>query len=142
MSATTISLAPDLRLVVGRLARKIRQAETGGMTPSQLSALSALEDLGSIRLGDLAAAEGVAAPTITRIVDNLEREGLVTRGPDPDDRRASRVALTPSGRAALRRIRGQRTAFLQERLDRIDPAEQAQLAALLPLLARLAEDPS
>lgn len=137
---TATALAPDLRLAVGRLARKIRQAESAGLTPSQLSALASIDQLGPTRLCDLAAAEGVAAPTATRMVDNLERAGLVARTADPDDRRASRITLTAGGRTAIKRIRRQRTAFLQRQLDRLTTDELATLEAAIPILARLAED--
>ena len=97
-AARAAELAADLRLVVGRLARSLRQADDGGLTPSQLSALSSIDALGSVRLGDLAAAERVTSPTLTKIVANLEAAGLVQRSADPDDRRAARVSLT-AGRA-------------------------------------------
>ena len=113
---SSADLAADLRLVVGRLARSLRQADDGGLTPSQLSALSSIDALGSVRLGDLAAAERVTSPTLTKIVANLEAAGLVQRSADPDDRRAARVSLTPAGKSRLKRLRTERNAYLQQRL--------------------------
>src|SRR3954451_24634481 len=95
--ASAPELAADLRLVIGRLARSLRQIDDGGLTPSQLSALSSIDALGSVRLGDLAAAERVTSPTLTKIVANLEAAGLVQRSADPDDRRAGRRSLPPAG---------------------------------------------
>ena len=138
--ASNPALASDLRLAVGRLARKVRLSETSGLTPSQLSALVTIDQIGRARLCDVANAEGVSAPTATRIVGGLEKAGLVARADDRDDRRATRLALTASGKAALRRIRSNRTAFLQQRLERLDDHDLATLRAALPVLSALAED--
>jgi DNA-binding MarR family transcriptional regulator len=137
---TDLDVAADLRLAIGRLARRIRQTETGGLTPSQLSALATLDDIGPARLSDVAAAEAIAPPTATKIIATLESAGLVTRSPDPDDRRSTRIAITASGRAALRRIRSQRTAFLQRRLAALDDDSRQRLLAAIPVLVALADD--
>ena len=136
---TAADLAADLRLVVGRLARSLRQADDGGLTPSQLSALSSIDALGSVRLGDLAAAEQVTSPTLTKIVANLEAAGLVHRSADPDDRRAARVSLTVSGRSRLKRLRTERNAYLQQRLAALTAGDRETLAAALAVLSALAE---
>ena len=140
METETPTVASDLRLAVGRLARKVRLSETSGLTPSQLSALATIDQIGRARLCDVAAAEGVSAPTATRIVSAIEKLGLVARADDSEDRRATRIALTPAGRAALRRIRTNRTAFLQQRLHRLDEQDLAVLRAALPVLIALSED--
>ena len=140
METETPTIASDLRLAVGRLARKVRLSETSGLTPSQLSALATIDQIGRARLCDVAAAEGVSAPTATRIVSAIEKLGLVARADDSEDRRATRVAVTPAGRAALRRIRSNRTAFLQQRLHRLDEHDLAVLRAALPVLTALSED--
>jgi DNA-binding MarR family transcriptional regulator len=143
MSTTTLAeqnLAADLRLVVGRLARKLRQLHAGGLTPSQLSALSTVDRLGPLRLGDLAGAEGISGPTLTRIVGALEAEGLVARTADATDRRAARIATTAAGRARLRRIHSERDSYLRRRVERLTPTERATLEEALPLLAALAGD--
>ena len=140
METETPTVASELRLAVGRLARKVRLSETSGLTPSQLSALATIDQIGRARLCDVAAAEGVSAPTATRIVSAIEKLGLVARADDSEDRRATRVALTPAGRAALRRIRTNRTAFLQQRLHRLDEHDLAVLRAALPVLIALSED--
>ena len=140
METETPTIASDLRLAVGRLARKVRLSETSGLTPSQLSALATIDQIGRARLCDVAAAEGVSAPTATRIVSAIEKLGLVARADDSEDRRATRIAVTPAGRAALRRIRSNRTAFLQQRLQRLSEHDLAVLRAALPVLISLSED--
>ncbi|MEO5840930.1 MAG: MarR family transcriptional regulator [Acidimicrobiales bacterium] len=140
METETPTIASDLRLAVGRLARKVRLSETTGLTQSQLSALATIDRIGRARLCDVAAAEGVSAPTATRIVGAIEKLGLVARADDSEDRRATRLAVTPAGRAAMRRIRTNRTAFLQQRLHRLDERDLALLRAALPVLIALSED--
>jgi DNA-binding MarR family transcriptional regulator len=140
METSTPTIASELRLAVGRLARKVRLSETSGLTQSQLSALVTIDQIGRARLCDIAAAEGVSAPTATRVVGAIEKLGLVARTDDSEDRRATRVAVTAAGRAALRRIRSNRTAFLQQRLQRLDEHDLAVLRAALPVLTALSED--
>jgi DNA-binding MarR family transcriptional regulator len=140
METETPTVASDLRLAVGRLARKVRLSETSGLTPSQLSALATIDQIGRARLVDVAAAEGVSAPTATRIVSAIEKLGLVARADDTSDRRATRVAVTPAGRAAFRRIRNPPTAFLQHRRHRLAHPLTAVLRAALPVLIALSED--
>ena len=86
--------AARLRLVVSRLARAIRQHGSAGLTPSQLSALAAIEEFGPLRTGELAAREVVGAPFATRVVASLEALGYVDRVADPTDGRASLIAIT------------------------------------------------
>ncbi|MEO8694801.1 MAG: MarR family transcriptional regulator [Acidimicrobiales bacterium] len=140
MPTETPTIASDLRLAVGRLARKVRLSETTGLTQSQLSALATIDRIGRARLCDVAAAEGVSAPTATRIVGAIEKLGLVARTDDSEDRRATRLTVTPAGRTAMRRIRTNRTAFLQQRLQRLDDHDLALLRAALPVLIALSED--
>jgi DNA-binding MarR family transcriptional regulator len=137
--SSTSELADELRLTVGRLARRIRQQSTLGLTPSQYSALVSIDQLQPVRLGDLAAAEGVSAPTVTKVVNLLEVAGLVEREVDASDRRSSFVRLTDPGREALGRIRTERTAFLRQRLDELSAAQRELLVKALPALAALAE---
>jgi DNA-binding MarR family transcriptional regulator len=139
-ASTQNDLAADLRLAVGRLQRRLRQIQMGGLTSSQVSALAAIDRLGPVRLGDLAAAEGVSAPTLTKIVSNLETAGLVARTADAADRRAARVTLTPEGRTRMRRIRSDRDAFLEQGLSALSPTDRASLAAAIPLLRALADE--
>jgi len=132
-------LAARLRLAVTRLHRRLRQHATVGLTPSQASALAGVDLLGSPTLGALATRESVQPPTMTKVVGALEERGLVARVQDPDDRRSVRLTLTPTGAETLRQSRSMRTAFLADRLHRLDPADRAGLAALTDLLERLVD---
>jgi DNA-binding MarR family transcriptional regulator len=133
-----VDLAVDLRLAVGRLARRIRQADNAGRTQSQLSIMASLDRLGACRLTDLATAEGISAPTVTKIVGNLEQAGLVERSASTEDRRSSMVRLSAEGRAELYRIRHERTAFVRRRLESLPRRDVEALKAALPVLIALA----
>src|SRR6201992_3719913 len=87
-----------LRVAIARLSRRLRRHALGGLTPTQLAALSTVERSGPLRLGDLAAAEGIAPSTLTRIVSVLEEAGYVRRDAEPKDARVSPLAATPHGR--------------------------------------------
>jgi DNA-binding MarR family transcriptional regulator len=125
------------RLAVLRLARRLRQQAFPGITPSQQSALAAIEARGPLTLGALAAFENVRPPSITRIVAALEAEGWVERTTDPDDRRVTSVQVSARGRKELRRIREERNAWLAERLAGLDDDERRILEDALPVLERL-----
>ncbi|MDE3044980.1 MAG: MarR family transcriptional regulator, partial [Acidobacteriota bacterium] len=86
--------AVRLRLALVRLTRALRQGNTAGLSPSQLSALSTIDDFGPLRVSAVAVHESVGAPVATRVVASLEELGLVTRESDPVDKRATLVALS------------------------------------------------
>jgi DNA-binding MarR family transcriptional regulator len=109
------------------------------MSLTAVSTLAALERRGACRITELAALQGVAQPSMTALVGSLEQAGLVRRDPDPSDRRAVLVSLTPSGRdylAARRRGGAERLSTL---IDRLSPADAAALRAAVPALLRLRE---
>lgn len=142
-STTPASVASGLRLAVNRLARRLRQQAAGQITASQLSALSSVAVKGPVSLGELAAIEQIAPPSMTRIAARLEEAGWVERKPDAGDRRVARVAITAAGAELLAESRSRRDLFLAERLSRFSGDELAALEAAVPLLARLAgEDPA
>ena len=91
----------------------------------------------SLRVTDLAEMLGVDAPTVTRKVQQLERDGMVVRQPDPDDRRASRIRLTSPGRGTIERVRRARRAWLEQLLQEWGDDD---LSTLADLLSRVAED--
>lgn len=99
-----------------------------------------IERLGAPALNELAAAEQVRPPSMTRIVDALEAEGLATRKVDDADRRCQRVTLTAAGRRELASIRRRKTAFLEERLAKLGDDEREVIARALVTLERLAEE--
>jgi DNA-binding MarR family transcriptional regulator len=88
-----------------------------------------------VRLGELAERLGVDSPAVTRKVQQLERAGLVTRSPDPDDARASRVHLAPAGRRSIEKLLHARELWLDEVLEGWSEQDRAELARLLQLLA-------
>lgn len=136
----TTGLPSQLRLAVMRLARRLRQESAGGITLSQLSALSTVERHGPVSLGDLAEIERVAPPSMTRIAAHLEDRGLVARTTDATDRRVARLAVTDAGRSLLRQTRTRRDAYLAGRIAALSAEEQEILAQALPILERLRSD--
>ena len=131
-----------LRVALARLSRRLRKHELAGLTPTQLAALATVERSGPMRLGDLAAAEGIAPSTLTRLVTALEESGYVRRNADPSDARASTLAITPRGRDTLERLRTQTTLELAASLRLLTPAQRSALADALPVLELLAEVPA
>jgi DNA-binding MarR family transcriptional regulator len=109
------------------------------LTPTQLAALATVGHSGPMRLGDLAAAEGIAPSTLTRLVTALEDSGYVRRCADPSDARASTLAITAHGQDALERIRAESTLALAASMQLLAPAQRAALADALPVLEQLAE---
>ena len=130
-----------LRVALARLARRLRKHELAGLTPTQLAALATVERSGPMRLGDLAAAEGIAPSTLTRLVTALEESGYVRRNADPSDARASTLIITPRGRDTLARLRTESTLVLAASLQLLTPAQRSALAEALPVLELLAEVP-
>lgn len=134
-----LELAADLRLVVGRMARRLRQRGEHGLTASLLSAMWSIERLEPVTLGDLAVAERVQPPTVSRFVARLEEAGLVRREPDVTDRRVSKVRLSARGRRLLERTRSGRTAYLARRLAALSDRELAILGRAVPILRQVLE---
>ena len=128
-----------LRVALARLSRRLRRHELAGLTPTQLAALSTIGKTGPMRLGDLAAAEGIAPSTLTRLVTALEEMGYVRRCADPSDARASTLTITAHGQDALERIRTENTLMLTASLELLTPEQRSALAAALPVLEQLAE---
>lgn len=134
---TEAEMAARLRLVTTRLARRLRRESSGGLTPSQLSAITTVALHGPLTLGELADRERVAPPSITKAVAKLEADGLVTREADASDRRVSRVRVTQTGEALLAENRERRTAWLTKQIHELSPDEQARLVAALDVLDHL-----
>lgn len=132
-------LASSVRLSVTRLARILRQQDGEGLTPSTTSALAMLNRSGPMTLGDLAAREHVAAPTVTRIVEKLQLAGLVTRRVSEHDGRVSYVEITEEGRRLIGDVRSRRTRWLVEHFEGLSPADVETLRQAAPILERLVE---
>ena len=126
----------SIRRARGRVSRR-RGLE---LTMSQYHLLEALADAGDLNVGRLAEAAGVAAPTATRMLDSLERTGIVARRPCPGDRRAVTVSLTTKGG---RLVAAKREAVEEQRralYDTLDEHERAQVERLLHRLAEAIDE--
>jgi DNA-binding MarR family transcriptional regulator len=133
-------LAARLRLVVGRLHRRIRIDGRESIPPLQLSALVTVEQHGPLRLSELARREAVTAPTMSRVLAALDEQGLVIRTPDPHDARGVRIVLSDEGAARLAEVRSHRTALVARRLARLSDGERQRIADALPALEALLVD--
>jgi DNA-binding MarR family transcriptional regulator len=139
--SSATELASHLRLVVMRLSRRLRQHAPADITPSQLSALAVVVRDGRLTLSQLADAERVQPPTMTRIVDSLVQRGLATRTPSDEDRRVAWVAPTPEGIALVAAVRRQRDAYLARHLRVLSADDIAVLTRAADLLEGFIEDP-
>lgn len=119
------------------LRRVRRRDDESGVTAPHLSALSVLVFGGARTLGELAEAEQVRPPSITRIVRNLEADGLVEREPDPADRRIVRVRATEQGRRILEEGRRRRISDLAARLRTVDTSDLETLERAAELIERV-----
>ena len=135
-----LAMADRLRLSATRLARRLRQESGTDLTPSQLSALAAIDRHGPLTLGPLAEVERVAPPSVTKAVRKPEGEGLVARRTDGADRRVAWVSVTPVGATRLARIRKRRSVWLATRLNELDDMDRRRLAHALDVLDELAAD--
>lgn len=128
-----------------RAVRRARGRATGplaesGLTLAQFHLLEPLREAGELTVSELAVGAGVAAPTATRMLDALVRDGLVTRRPAEHDRRAVLVGLTADGRTALDGAAKLVEAARARIRDSLTPEEQEQAAALLRRLAAAVEE--
>jgi DNA-binding MarR family transcriptional regulator len=114
-----------------------REDPATGVPPAQLSALSVLVFGGPRTIGELATAEQVRPPTMTRIVQGLEAAGLVRRVRDADDGRVHRLHATPKGRRVMQRGRERRVAQLATLLGRLRPEEVTRVREAAELVERV-----
>jgi DNA-binding MarR family transcriptional regulator len=138
----SVELANRLRPVLLMLNRHLRrEAHAEGITGGQAALLAQIRNYPQLGVRELAAREGISAPSMTRYLDRLEKADLIVRSRSPEDGRRIRLALTPKGVRVLRSVRRRRTAWLAERLEGLDPAEQRAVAeAIEPLERLLGED--
>lgn len=142
----TTELADRLHSAAIHLLRRLRREDdASGLPAPQLSALSVIVFGGPVTLGQLATAEQVRPPTITKLVAALEADGLVVREPDAVDRRIVRVRATPRGAKLLHEGRARRVASLAASLRGLSAKDRAaleQAVKLLALVARPTDDAS
>jgi DNA-binding MarR family transcriptional regulator len=124
-----------------RLNRRLRQVRPiGELTQTQLSALTSLELAGALTPRELAEAERVQPPTMTKIVAKLESLGYVQRTPHPTDGRQVILAATESGRAVFVEHRRARDEWLTKRLAALPAEERETVRAAAEILIRLARN--
>lgn len=126
------------RIAVTKIGKGVdRLVDAGELTRTQVSVLSTIARLGPLGAGELAQHEGLNPTMLSRVVGKLEGSGLVTRSPDPDDKRIARLAATPAGRTLHQRVRRDRTKVFSRTLGEIGPEHAAALLAALPALEAL-----
>jgi DNA-binding MarR family transcriptional regulator len=135
------AVADRLHSAAIHLLRRLRvEDEALGISAPRLSALSVLVFGGPRRVGALAEAEQVEPPTMTRLVDGMERDGYVARAPDPGDGRAVIVRATAKGTRALNEGRARRVEALSSSLRALTSTELRTLADGVDLLERVISD--
>lgn len=131
-------LATRLHSVSIRLLRQLRREDDGsGLSAPRLSALSVIAFGGPLSLAELAAAEQVRPPTMSRIVDSLLEAKLVTRQEDPNDRRSVSIAATAKGIRLMEAGRERRVRALVDRLGPLADSERRALARGVEILERV-----
>ena len=134
-------VANALRSFYLRSHRVLDRAMTAqGASFARAKMLALIAQEGPLRSTDLASSFGYAPRTVTEAIDGLERDGLVRRSPDPDDRRAKRISLTPAGEAAVKVAETARTAHIDKVFSVLSADERAEVVRIVGKLNdRLAE---
>jgi DNA-binding MarR family transcriptional regulator len=139
-STAIVDVADRLHSAAIHMLRYLRRADAAtGLTAARASVLSVLVFGGPTTIGDLATAEQVSAPTMTKLITSLEGEGLVRRAADERDGRVVRVHATPSAARILRRGRAARVRVLAATLRSLDSAALATLGRAADILRTLEE---
>ena len=136
-------LAGRLIDLTGRLQRRLRVSyHKTKLSPARLSALAFIVSKGECIGGQIAQAEQVTAPTMTRILDGLEQSGFITRTASIHDRRMIEVRATAEGRVAYEEARAWQIRRLAEDISRLEERERARVAGAVDILDGLAEQDS
>ena len=136
-AADTAALASDLRVVLGRLIRRLRVEHRFPYTQGVV--LGRLDREGPQSVSDLAASERVRPQSMAQTVGDLEADGLVVRRPDPDDGRRAVVSLTGAGRSELEADRRHREGWLVRAIEELPDEDRATVERAIVLLRRLAD---
>jgi len=133
-------VADRLHSAAIHLLRRLRVEDKAiGLSGPRASALSVIVFRGPMTMGALAEAEQVRPPTVTRLVDGLERRGLVRRISGAADGRVQLVEATAAGRRLLQKGRARRVARLARSIDRFAGADQQLLARAADLMEAAAQ---
>jgi len=131
-------IASDLRVVISRLVRRLRSEHAFSI--SYAAVLGRLEREGALTTSALAISERVKPQSMAQTIAELSTERLITRRPDPNDRRQTLIELTELGRDTLGRERARREGWLAVAIaNGLNSGEQEILARAVPLLGRLAD---
>ena len=138
---TDAALASELRAAVMRLRRRLASERDphNDLSIGQMTVLGLLQRLGDQSVGELARAEKVQPPSMTRTVNCLVEQGFAVRRAHESDGRQVVVSLTEAGRAAVLADRRRRDAWLAQRLRELGPEDRAVLREAAPILAALAQ---
>jgi DNA-binding MarR family transcriptional regulator len=140
MTISPVDLANELRPTLLQINRQLRKELTPlGITAVQAALLHAIRTTPGIGIRQLAEREGMSKPAMTTAVDRLEAIGLVHRKRSPRDARRVELELTEKGQRVSRSARSRRTAWLAERLRRLEPGELEALDDAVAPLRRLLE---
>lgn len=142
LPSTDTDTAARLRVVIGRLSRRLRPTEAAraaGLTPTRIAVLLTVSRRGPIRLAEVAEAEGINPTMLSRVTADLVDAGLLARASDEGDRRAAWVNATPAGRRLAERIRRERTDALGVALEDLSAADRDRIERALSALERLVE---
>jgi DNA-binding MarR family transcriptional regulator len=139
--AERLEVADRLHSAAIHLLRRVRKQDLAtGEGPARLSALSVLVFGGPMTPGELAGAEQVKPPTMTRVVAGLERSGLVRRIPDRSDGRRVRIHATPAGTRLLQHGRKLRIEYLAKHLDGLTRTDLATVEEAVEIVARVLQE--
>jgi DNA-binding MarR family transcriptional regulator len=137
---SAVAVAVLLREAITRVNRRLRQTRpVGDLTVAQISALQSLDVAGALTPRELADAERIAPPTLTKIVARLEERGLVSRTPHPTDGRQAILALSPEGRRLTDEHRRRRDEWLAQRLAKLSVEERETVQRAAEILNRIAK---
>jgi DNA-binding MarR family transcriptional regulator len=135
-------LASRLHSLSIHLLRRVRRADAAtGISPAELSALSVVVFGGPLTLGELAAAEQVRPPSMTRIVKSLEAAGLITREGDQHDRRIARLRATAKGEFLMKEGRSARVALLADLVQPLTSPQRQTLEDASAILEKVLNVP-
>jgi DNA-binding MarR family transcriptional regulator len=139
LARTDAGLASSLRVSVMRLARRLRNErdQSDDLSVHHIAVLATLLRNGQMSIGDLAAAEKVQPPSMTRTVNSLVERGLIGRAARPDDKRIVVVDLTDDAVKVLEDSRRRKEAWLNRMLAELTPDERRALRDAAPILERL-----
>jgi DNA-binding MarR family transcriptional regulator len=141
-----LSIPPDdperIYLFVQHLGRRLREIDVrAGLTSARFSALATLRFYGSRNIGELAADERVTAPSMTRMVRDMERDGLVVRSHDPNDGRGVLITATPHALTRFEAVRAEKIALVADYLATLAAPVREAIGAAFVALDDLATPP-